>query len=151
LERLQGICDHVCGSGKSTYPEHAEVIDDPVPFRGPVTGIAAALAYADKHSYDACLVTPVDMPFLMRDDLSKLRERWQQYPTKLCCAVSADDHRIQPLVAIYPVSFRSRLSVLADAKDRSLSRWISAQTHLTIALPAESCRNINFPDDLADH
>lgn len=149
LERLKGICDHVCVCGKSTLVTGAEVIDDPVSFQGPAIGVAAALVYAHEKSFDACMVTPVDMPLLTIDDLAQLRKCWQQ-DQSLCCAVSASDHRLQPLVAIYPVSFQDSLRDLAVSNDRSLSRWFQTQAPLTITLSAESCRNVNAPEDLAD-
>ncbi len=149
LGRLRGICDHVCVSGESAAVLQAEVIVDPVTCQGPVNGVAAALAYASQNSFDACLVTPVDMPLLTQGDLSELCQLWEK-ERKLCCAISAGDHRLQPLVAVYPVSFQERLRDLADSKDRSLSRWFQTQAPLTITLSAESCRNVNAPEDLAD-
>lgn len=150
LNRLHGLCDRVCVCGNSNTVQDAEVINDPVSFQGPVVGIAAALAHANQHAYDACLVTPVDMPLLTHDDLLRLRDRWLQEPTQLCCAVSADDQRLQPLVAIYPVSLEQELSELAVSADRSLSRWFGTQVYRTIALAAKSCWNVNTEAELSD-
>jgi molybdopterin-guanine dinucleotide biosynthesis protein A len=149
VERLSGVCDHVCVSGESTAVVRAEVIEDPVTYQGPAIGVAAALLYAGQNSFDACLVTPVDMPLLTREDLSQLRQCWEK-ERDLCCAVSAGERRLQPLVAVYPVSFQERLRDLADSEDRSLSRWFQTQAPLTITLSAESCRNVNTSKDLAD-
>ena len=149
VERLSGLCGHVCVSGTSAAVVQAEVIEDPVISQGPAVGVAAALAYASQNSFDACLVTPIDMPLLTRDDLSRLRRLWEE-EQELCCAVSGGDQRLQPLVAVYPVSFQERLRDLANSNDRSLSRWLKSQAPLTVTLSPESCRNVNTQEDLAD-
>jgi len=149
VERLSGICGQVCVSGNSAVVVQADVIEDPVASQGPAIGVAAALAYAGRNSFDACLVTPIDMPLLTPDDLSRLRRLWEK-ERELCCAVSAGDQRLQPLVAVYPVSFQERLRDLANSDDRSLSRWLKTQAPLTVTLSSQSCQNVNTLEDLAD-
>ena len=148
IKRLTGLCDHICVSGGSPLSVQADFLEDPRPYQGPVIGITTALSFASQNAYDACLVTPVDMPFLTTEDLTRIRGAWEK-ELKLCCAVSESDGRLQPLVAIYPTASRASLQDLADSEDRSLIRWIRKQEPLTLSISAESCRNINTPEDLA--
>lgn len=149
VDRLIGLCGKVAVSGQPTAGFTGPVIQDPVAHRGPATGIATVLRFAIENCFDACLVTPVDMPFLTSQDLARLRDAWQQHQqSRLCCAVSSGDDRLQPLVAIYPTAFAPTIQQLADSEDRSLMRWMQVQKPLTITLSMESCRNINAPEDL---
>jgi molybdopterin-guanine dinucleotide biosynthesis protein A len=149
ISRLTGLCDHVIVSGGSPGNVQADFLQDARPYQGPVIGIATAVSFAGKNAFDACLVTPVDMPFLTKQDLTCIRDAWEQ-EWKLCCAVSADDGRLQPLVAVYPISFEAALQGLVDSEDRSLTRWIRKQDALMVNISAESSRNINTPEDLAE-
>jgi molybdopterin-guanine dinucleotide biosynthesis protein A len=149
IARLTGLCDHICVAGESSATVDADVLKDPALFRGPVVGIVTALTFASQNGYDACLVTPVDVPFLTAEDLAALCRAWQEDGT-LCCAVSEDDDRLQPLVAIYPSSLETNLKQLAESENRSLIRWLQKQDLRRVRLSAQSCRNVNTPDDLAN-
>jgi molybdopterin-guanine dinucleotide biosynthesis protein A len=149
VSRLAGLCDHVCVAGGSDLAVEAELLEDPQPHRGPVMGIATALSFAEERGYAACLVTPVDMPFLTAEDLTRIRDAWAR-EKKLCCGQSVADERLQPLVAVYPVTYRAAIGQLADSDQRSLTRWIAAQQPRLVPLAAESCRNVNTPEDLSE-
>jgi molybdopterin-guanine dinucleotide biosynthesis protein A len=146
--RVADVCDDVrlCGHPRAEcqYPR----LEDTVAFQGPLTGIINALTFADHHALDGCLVTPLDMPHLTADDLRKLRTIWQQSPDQLVCAVSEDEIRIQPLVAIYPTRLKEAISQLARSEHRSLRRWIAQQDHLEVTLEPSACHNVNNPEDL---
>ena len=146
-ERLTSVCDDVVVSTDQPAPNF-QVVLDATAQRGPVVGVASALGYAETHEFDACFVTPVDMPDLSVDDLTAVKQQWQSQPRRLVCAVSEADARIQPLVAIYPVTFLDALIELSRSEHRSLSRWIEARPHTKVTLSTASCRNVNSPDDL---
>jgi molybdopterin-guanine dinucleotide biosynthesis protein A len=149
IGRLTGLCDHVCFAGQS-LPDQGSVtvIEDPVRYRGPATGIASALSFAWHNGCQACLVTPLDMPLLQMDDLARLRRAWTR-ESKLCCAVVEQTKRLQPLVAIYPAALRAEIQQLADSENRSLRRWIEDRGFTQVTLSADACRNINTPEDLS--
>lgn len=147
--RLVELCDHVCVAGGSASGLEVELLNDPQPYRGPVVGVATALSYACEHRFDACLVTPVDMPFLTADDLTRLRDAWTR-EGQLCCGNSAADGRLEPLVAIYPAAYQAEIERLAAAEQRSLMRWMAAQQPRLIQIEARSCCNINTPQDLSE-
>ncbi len=147
ISRLESICDAVVVSGKSDADCPGSVaLEDPVAHRGPATGVAAALDYARENSFSACLVTPVDTPFLSQDDLQRLKDAW-----RACGRLTvAQSDRTEPLIAIYPTELAEELARLAKSDDRSLFRWVESQDHAAVAITARSCRNINSPGDLTD-
>ncbi len=146
--RAIAVCDDVCLSGGGEYESAYRNLEDPIAFQGPITGIVTALATAQRESFDACFITPVDMPRLSADDLRKLKDAWLGAPGRLVCAVSRDDGRIQPLVAIYPTALQQSLIRASRSTDRSLRRWINEIGHDEVPLPSLSCHNINAPEDL---
>lgn len=147
--RASEVCDDVCLSASHPYESVYRTLEDPLAFQGPITGIVTALAIAQRESFGACLITPVDMPLLSTEDLCKLKDVWYRSPDRLVCAISASEHRIQPLVAIYPTNLTERLTGLANSDDRSLRRWIKDMDHDEVSLPAAACHNINAPEDLS--
>lgn len=154
VSRLEMVCDAVVISG----PKHQQrpgssdlrsgdsIVPDPVAYQGPATGIAAALGFAAARSFAACLFTPVDMPDLGAEDLRKLKTAWEQ--SRVLTVATAE--QLQPLVAVYPISLKEELDLLAGSEDRSLIKWIASQSCTHVSLPAAACRNINTPEDLAD-
>jgi molybdopterin-guanine dinucleotide biosynthesis protein A len=147
--RAQQVADEVCLVGGNRYHANCRVVADSLPHRGPAAGVVTALQIARSESFDACLVTPVDMPLLSIDDLCKLKEAWLQQPHLPVCGVCDEDGRIQPLAAIYPVASLPQLLQTAESENRSLAGWLRSHRHCEVALPANSCRNINTPDDLS--
>ena len=146
IDRLCDLCDAVIVSGHTSIDHSVETIDDPVAHRGPATGIAAALEYAARHGFAACLVTPVDMPLLTATHLSGLVDQWQKQDE----ITVAESDRVQPLVGVYPVRFADPLKRLAESESRSLFRWLGSQDHHRVTLPASCCHNVNTPEDLTD-
>lgn len=154
VDRMEPLCVSVClsRSGSSLSTPDTErpyaVIEDEALEAGPCAGVAAALQYAMRNHFPAILVTPVDMPFLTTDDLRPLCHQWQNNHHQLVVGMDHDGRRLQPLVAIYPVKFATELTSLADGKDRSLYRWLTMQSPVTVPLSPTACRNINTPEDL---
>lgn len=148
-DRLVPICASVIVSGTSTARHTLETVQDRVPFRGPAGGIASALHYAARHSFDACLITPIDMPSLETADLRRLVQRWTASTPGRAHPTIARSDRIEPLVGIYPVSLGQSMTTLAESADRSLSRWLESRSHVTVTLSKESCRNVNTLEDLS--
>lgn len=146
--RLMTICDQVCIAGDAIEQDDIAILADPTPFRGPATGVAVALARAVRDNAAACLVTPVDMPFLTTSDLVTLTSVWSSSPDSLVCGVSASDKQIQPLVAIYPSRCYTDILRLSQSHQRSLRRWCASQNYVTVTLPGSACRNVNTPEDL---
>jgi len=146
--RLAPLCAQVFLAGRCAEPTDVPTLTDSVADAGPVGGVATALRQATDQSLDAVLVTPVDMPFLTTDDLRILCDTWSEHPDDIHVAVSGDQQRMEPLVAIYPVGCLSAIDHLARGEDRSLSRWIPTQAHHRVSLRSESCRNMNTPEDL---
>ena len=146
-ERLASVCDDVVVSGNQPLSNY-EVIVDSVADRGPAAGVAASLGYARTHEYNACYVTPVDMPDLSIKDLHAVKQKWLSHPQSLVCVVSKSDGQLQPLVAIYPVAFLDDLKELSQSQNRSLHHWLQARPYVPAELSSESCRNVNRPEDL---
>ena len=79
IVRLEKVCDSVAVSGQTKATHNVSVIDDPLKYQGPATGIAASLRFAQEHRFDACLITPVDTPALTDQDLMQLCDAWNRY------------------------------------------------------------------------
>ncbi|MFG0261533.1 MAG: molybdenum cofactor guanylyltransferase [Novipirellula sp. JB048] len=146
IERLAALCDAVVVSGVSTVDHDRPTILDRVAHRGPASGVAAALEFASRHGFAACLVTPVDMPRLSELHLRSLQQAWHAEDR----ITVAESDVLEPLVGIYPIRFAASLQRLAESERRSLSRWLGSQDHRRVTLPAASCHNINTPEDLTD-
>jgi molybdopterin-guanine dinucleotide biosynthesis protein A len=145
IDRLSQECEDVVVSGQTSAPHQTTTLKDPVLHRGPATGIATALRYCQRKSIDACFVLPTDTPFLTLLDLEKIKQHWLA-SDQLTIAITDQP---QPLIGIYPVELTTQLQQLAESEDCSLKRWINFQTHTTVPLSAEHCRNINTPEDLS--
>ncbi|MDB4634086.1 molybdenum cofactor guanylyltransferase [Rubripirellula sp.] len=151
IERLRPICDEVCLAGRSNSSADLVALPDLIPNQGPIFGVLQALDYAAnqigrKQKHQACLITPVDMPYLTTDDLRKLMLSWQ-IEKDLTYAVSGPERKTQPLVGIYPLRLHNAISLHAKT-DSSLMRWIKKQDATQIALDEAHCQNINRPEDL---
>ena len=153
LDRLQMVCDGVVVSTRTATnkpPTLSPVqVHDLQPDLGPAMGVTVCLQHAHSSGYDACLVTPVDMPHLTVADLLALRDEWSQCRHLPVCGITSTEDRLQPLVAIYPVQCVDSLEALVQSEHRSLRRWLASHLHRTVALPARSCRNVNSPEDLS--
>ncbi len=147
LDRLHQVCQEVAISGGTIDIAGIRNIRDSIDHQGPVVGIATSLQYASANQFDACLFTPVDVPWLTTDELEKMRDHWVHDP-QLTIACS---DRIEPLIGIYPVALSGELQQIADSSDRRLFRWIQTQPYTSLPFPADQIRNINQPDDYSEH
>ncbi|WP_197170864.1 molybdenum cofactor guanylyltransferase [Novipirellula aureliae] len=147
VDRAKEVSQDVYLSGYARPGATCPTIVDPVAFRGPATGIAAAVARAADEHFAGCLVTPVDMPNLTSKHLMRLRQEWLKSPGELIVAMSAEDGQLQPLVAIYPAGFADSLRALAESERRGLVSWFSTRPHRIFELSAIDCQNINTRAD----
>ena len=143
IERLRPLCDDICVSGRFSTSIDVTLLEDPVAHQGPIIGILQALAFARKRGMEACLITPVDMPYLSTDDLRRMQLVWAT-GRQPCCGREIPDGRLQPLVAIYPVSVATSLANHAE-KDRSLVNWFADHPAIEIPLSRSACHNVNEP------
>ena len=143
IARMSPLCDEVVVSGKTAIEHEARTLEDPVAHQGPVVGVVAALEEARRCGMDACLVNPVDTPRLRSEDLTLLVDAWRETQW----SVIAHSGRLEPLIAIYPISIAAELSSLAKSENRSLYRWIQQHEHKTVPLGSDVCHNVNTPED----
>jgi molybdopterin-guanine dinucleotide biosynthesis protein A len=129
-------------------PDHAQLIMDDPPSRGPLSGLAASLA---KMRTANLLAIAVDLPFMTEDFLRYLCEQIKPG----IGVVPKIDNRAEPLAAIYPreaeIHFRDALAG-ADFSLQTLVRHLLAAGRLREVSIAEQqrklFRNVNEPADL---
>jgi molybdenum cofactor guanylyltransferase len=129
-------------------PADMEFVADDLPFRGPLSGLAASLAQMrTKH----LLALAIDMPFMT-----------EKYLRFLCGEIEPGrgvlpkiDNRAEPLAAIYPgeaaVDLRSALSGIDFSLQGLTSRLVQAGKLRTVSVPDEARKlflNLNDPADL---
>jgi molybdopterin-guanine dinucleotide biosynthesis protein A len=132
----------------SWCPADAELILDAPPARGPLSGLAAALAATET---DHLLVLAIDMPFMTTEQL------------RLLCNLVTDDIGVlpmidgnaEPLAAIYPKKAGAIFSEALQSEKFSLQPIVRKLINLDllkempIAGPArEFYRNVNEPCDV---
>ena len=109
---------------------------------GPLTGVLSGLRWAAMQKKEFLLTAPVDTPFL---------------PVDLCArllpgpAVALQDGRLQPLIALWPVTFTSGLEAfLRQPGKHKVSIAIAACGARPVALSGSESdfANINSPTDL---
>ncbi len=154
------LCGHLILAGRPAPPPNLEIpanrslatIPDPEQYRGPLSGLLAALDSAAQLTTPlpktALLVTPLDMPLLTSDHLRLLVDCYDQAadPDTVVTA-SFDGRRSEPLVAIYPLSTTASLRRWERGASRSLSRWLEQHPHLVCQLPPAAAANVNTPQD----
>ncbi len=158
IEQLSGCCDQVACSLavnsavlSSSLPPGIYAISDRSAERGPVEGVRRAIGLAVSLDCAAVLVTPVDLPALKTEHLEQLVLAFYHSPGRAIVAVSDDDtavKRVQPLVAIYPVSMEDDFEALAHSAYRGVYRFVQSVDSLPIELPAAVLHNVNSPEDL---
>lgn len=157
VARLEPLCDQVLLSAKPGSYTAPPIIDDPEPSFGPISGVTESLRYAKQHHFQACLFTPVDTPDLTTDELALLIAAFHHAPNQAACAVTPDTAtpdkpliRIEPLIAVYPVSLLPTLLRCVKEQRYSLSRLLATIDVTTVVLDKASCRNVNHPNDITD-
>ncbi len=165
LKVLRPQCDEVlvvANRNQEDYARHARVIaDETAGHLGPLAGIAAALALIVEHAppeYVGCrwlLTAPVDCP----DPPPELRARLENGLLAAPDAPSAyaqDQHKVQPLFALYSMKYRGEL--LASARAALALHASPLRWHMeigAIAVDFSDCadgfRNLNTLQDFRDY
>lgn len=127
-----------------------QVIPDQVLGRGPLEGLACALAVCKS---DALVIAPCDMPFITADFTVFLRDtfcRNWQYP-----ALSITDYsgRLNPLCGVYKKSAAAAIQAALDHGECRVSKVFYelgglAVPIVSIGFPEKIFTNINYPEDL---
>ncbi len=122
----------VCGR---EYPGLACVADRPAPGLGPLGGLCAALAYAQRHGFDAVLSAGCDLAGLPDDLVARLASG---------PAYVADC----PVVGLWPVRLAPALDLWLGTGegDRSMRGWTRVSGARGVAL--DGIVNVNTPSDL---
>lgn len=110
---------------------------------GPLAGVLSGLRWAASQKMDFLLTTPVDTPFLPVNLLAHL------LPGP---SVAVHNGRVQPLSALWPVSFIDRLEAfLGQPEKHKVSAALKlCQARDVVFSGADECfANINSEDDLA--
>jgi len=142
----------VAGGGRihpADLPDRV-VLADPRPDRGPLGGIAAALAWAEAGGARWLLTAPVDAPFLTPIIYEALLADLAANPDA-AAAIAVADGREQWLAA----ALRPRLAASArralDTPDLAVARFLEASGLRRVPIPnaSNAFLNVNTPSDLA--
>jgi molybdopterin-guanine dinucleotide biosynthesis protein A len=134
VEALAGRADLVLVCGRP-WSDLAWVEDRPTGGGGPLTGLNAALRFADQHGFDAVLCAPIDvypLPAALR------------LLTGARCAVL----RTQWAVGLWPIALGPALDLHLASGARSIRSWLGAVDVARIADEHLGLRNINTSSDL---
>lgn len=152
----------VANRNEAEYARIARVIPDETPgHAGPLAGIAAALALAiaqpegTQAAFRWMLTVPVDCPDLPGDLFQRLHAALDA-DRRLPCAYARDEHKVQPLFALYSLQHGKQLLQSARAAVQlhaSVLRW-----HLELhAQPVDfrdqtdAFRNLNALKDFREY
>jgi len=131
-------------------PDDVELLLDDVPSRGPLGGIAKALAAMETTHL---IALAVDMPFMKAGELRRLL----QLPTEGCGVVPVIGDCAEPVAAIYPATAAIDFQAALAGPDLSLQSVVRKLADLgkirLWAVPdtdANFYRNVNEPDDLKE-
>ena len=150
------------GQGLPALPAGIEVVDDPVPGRGPLQGIATGLLAAAGHA-PVALVCAVDLP-LMHPAFLRRVARELHADAALDVALPVALGHAQPLAAAYRTALAPRITELLDSGRMrpatlfELSRVLTLDERDLLADPLlaavdprlDSLRNVNTPDEYRD-
>jgi molybdenum cofactor guanylyltransferase len=135
-------------SDLSWRPADVELVSDVSPSRGPLSGVAAALASMET---DHLLALGIDMPFMTTEHLRHLCG----LTTKGSGVVPLIEGKAEPLAAIYPKEARAVFREALQSDNFSLQpivrKLVARNMLLEIPISGsarEFYRNINAPQDL---
>ena len=111
------------------------VVDDGTDVRAPIAGVVAGLRAA---ANDVCVVLPVDVPRIRREDLTSLADA--------CHDVAVP--QTGPLPGAYRRSALPVLERRLAAGELALRGALDELDVRVVRLPSESLANVNTPDDL---
>lgn len=117
-------------------PIGVTVVDDDQPALGPLQGISCGLRAAN-HRYDFAFVMSCDAPFMQNAFIKRLVELRNHSDI----VITADEHRMHPLAAIYRTSLHS---VAANLLHEGVRRPIALVDHAKVAKVAtQSLRTVD--------
>jgi molybdenum cofactor guanylyltransferase len=123
------------------YPVISDADED---YRGPLAGIAGALARTDS---DFLLSAPCDAPFVPGDLVSRLRAVLDEQAAELAVVDTGD--RLQPVFMLLSATLLPSLNRFLDGGGRKIDAWF-ADHHLAAADftdRAADFTNINTPEE----
>ena len=140
--RMLGI-DEVLIAGYEGSVERGRCVPDIVPHRGPLSGIHAGLAAAEK---EACLVLSVDAPLVPLAALSALLKQHEGPITVL-----AHGGRLEPLIGVYDSSLAPLCGELLQGERSSVMRLLDAAGYKSLAWESDEAllANCNTPEEYA--
>ena len=153
LEKLRELApDRILLSAREDRewrPADVGLVTDAAPSRGPLSGLAAALAIS---STDHLLVLAIDLPHLSASQLQRITEM----AAPGVGAAPLIDDRIEPLAAVYPREsaqfFRDALDTREYFSLQPLIRELADAGRMRLINVASSDRelykNVNAPEDL---
>jgi len=130
-------------------PADVNLVLDAIPWHGPLSGLAAALA---RIRSSHLLALAIDMPFMTADYLQSLGKQIRFG----CGVVPKIGHRAEPLAAIYPVEAMVDVRASLGGSDFSLQSLVQQLIGngklrpILVSQSEETCfANLNEPKDLA--
>ena len=124
---------------------HAIVTDVAADFRGPLAGIAAALAHADT---PWLVSVPCDSPLIPLDLVERLYDQVVRGGSKVGAA--HDGQRLQPVFTLVHRDLLADLVAYLQGGDRKIDRWL--EQHAFRSVDFSDCEemflNVNTPVDL---
>lgn len=132
----------------SWRPADVKLVPDAPPSRGPLSGLAAALASMET---DHLLALAIDLPFMTTEHLRHLCG----FMTKGSGVVPMIDGTAEPLAAVYPKEARAVFGEALQGENFSLQPIVKklVARHMLLEIPIagparEFYRNMNEPQDL---
>ncbi len=148
--RLRCCCAHLAlaGGGEAT-PWRGERLADPATREtGPLSGVLAALAWAETLEAAWLVTAPCDTPLLPADIVPRLHGAVVQGEADLAVARTAGG--LHPLCAIWHVSFRSKLEAKLAAGHPPIHSLLAEFGGVAVDFNNEHAfLNVNTQDDLA--
>ena len=121
-KRLSEYFDKIYISSKNDkFDADMNIIEDSISYiSSPMVALQSILSYIDE---EAVFVLGVDMPFVSKDIIQRLIERYEDNQNKIIVAQSSKG--LEPLCAIYPVSILPVVKNLLDKKEHRLHTILS--------------------------
>lgn len=123
------------------------------PRQGPLSGVLAALEWAEQHAHGGALATvSTDVPFLPLDLVERLDAARRDG-----VAIAASAGRRHPTIGLWPVNVRDAVAEALRRGDLSVDRLATKLKAVVVSFPMREIDgqaldpffNVNTPDDLA--
>jgi molybdopterin-guanine dinucleotide biosynthesis protein A len=119
-------------------------VADRWPGEGPAGAVVTALQAVAGNPISAVVVVACDLPDLTVDAVVSVIGRGES-PDRLRVA---DSGRLEPLLACWPLTLRTRVEAAFASGERALHDIIATLDPLLVPVAATAVGNINDPDDL---